>query len=428
MVALRGALRLRRFLRHWRPLWAAGLCAASFATGHMLFGDDGPAGGERSSLLSQYRQATSQMVEETAASREQAAASAQSESRDLKPDVGARRSEIRVQPTETPEPKSEFEGRLLAPAKSRTPAEPSAAHPRTQIQNPQSQMSHLRPAGVQSAKSVSLVEATPITRSESESPAKELSQTHAGATNTKPTVEIAKTASAKPAESAPARKPLKEIARPTAAPSSKPTEHQVVAKVQPTVRILQPTDPSARKSGPAAQTSTVDEENLPPIVPAWAVPRPGAKKRAMAGGAPAGNPPMNGAAQSSMRIELGSPPPRSPATIVLAPGSPAPQTPNAVQPINNPAASPATPVQSPPAKDDQKRSEGLWQRSNDGSPFLKPVTYLSETGAPPANAAGDVPQRLPPIESPQVDAATRQPQEPRLFPMPLEIANPYAAK
>jgi len=217
MVALRGALRLRRFLRHWRPIWAAGLCAASFATGHMLFGDDVPAGGEGSSLLSQYRQATSQMVEETAASREQAAASAQPEFRDLKPDVGARRSEIRVQPTETPEPKTEFEGRLLAPSKSRTPAEPSAAHPRSQIQNPQSQMSHLRSAGVQSAKSVSLVEATPITRSELESPAKEPSQTHAGA---KPTVEIAKTASAKPAESAPARKALKEIARPNAAPSS----------------------------------------------------------------------------------------------------------------------------------------------------------------------------------------------------------------
>jgi len=288
-------------------------------------------------------------------------------------------------------------------------------------------MSHLRSAGGQSAKSVSLVEVTPITRSESESPAKEPSQTHAGA---KPTVEIAKTASAKPAESAPARKALKEIARPNAAPSSKPTEHQVVAKVQPTVRILQPTDPSAKKSGHAAQTATVDEENLPPIVPAWAVPRPGAKKRATAGGLPAAIPQMNNAAQSSMRIELGSPSPRSPATIVLAPGSPAPQTPNAVQPINNPAASPSTPIQTPPAKDDQKRSEGLWQRTNDGSPFLRPVTYLADAAAPSANAAAasDVPQRLPPIESPQVDAATRQPQEPRLFPMPLEIANPYAAK
>src|SRR4051812_41476294 len=106
MVALRGALRLRRFLRHWRPLWAAGLCAASFATGQLLFGDEGPASGESSSLLSQYRQATSQMVEETAASREQAAPGTQPESRDPKSDFGARRSEIRVQTAETSEPKS----------------------------------------------------------------------------------------------------------------------------------------------------------------------------------------------------------------------------------------------------------------------------------------------------------------------------------
>src|SRR6266436_10266330 len=82
MIALTGRLRLHRILRHWRRLWAAALCAASFATGHLLFGDDDPpATVEAPSLLGQYRQATSQMVEESAASRE--------------PEVASRKPEVR---------------------------------------------------------------------------------------------------------------------------------------------------------------------------------------------------------------------------------------------------------------------------------------------------------------------------------------------
>src|SRR5437879_5860612 len=105
MVALTGQSCLRRFLRHWRRLWAAALCAASFATGHMLFGDDGPPPpAETPSLLNQYRQATSQMVEESAVSRE--------------PTTESQQPDVRDQKSEGRSPKLEFEGQSLQPAKS----------------------------------------------------------------------------------------------------------------------------------------------------------------------------------------------------------------------------------------------------------------------------------------------------------------------
>src|SRR5437763_4432261 len=104
MVALRGDVRLRRFLRQWRRLWAAAVCAASFATGQMLFGDEAPPPVETPSLLNQYRQATSQMVEESAVSREPTTESQQ-------PDVRGQKSEGRSE-------KLEFEGQSLQPARS----------------------------------------------------------------------------------------------------------------------------------------------------------------------------------------------------------------------------------------------------------------------------------------------------------------------
>src|SRR5437867_7780314 len=149
MVALRGDVRLRRFLRQWRRLWAAALCAASFATGQMLFGDDAPPlPAETPSLLSQYRQATSQMVEESAGSHESTTESQQ-------PDVRHQKSERRS-------PKLEFEGQSLQPAKSAATTDRQIPNPKSATQNPKSQMSHLRPTAVQPAKGVSLVEAKPL--------------------------------------------------------------------------------------------------------------------------------------------------------------------------------------------------------------------------------------------------------------------------
>ena len=128
-----------------------------------------------------------------------------------------------------------------------------------------------------------------------------------------------------------------------------------------------------------------------------------------------------------MRIELGNPAPRSPATIVLSPGSAGTQAPEALRPINSPAAGQAAPVKLPATKDDQKQPHGLWQRTSEASPFLKPVTYLTD---PAAHAANDSSYRLQPIAPPRIDepASPPQPAEPRLLPnpAPLEISNPYA--
>jgi hypothetical protein len=134
---------------------------------------------------------------------------------------------------------------------------------------------------------------------------------------------------------------------------------------------------------------------------------------------------------SPMRIELGNPEPRSPATIVLAPGSATSPAPETLRPINSPAAGQAVPVKLPPSKDEQKRSESVRPGINNGSPFLKPVTYLSDSaasaGSIAAGAASNSPYRLPPSAPPQFGEQTSapQPQEPRLLPMPLEISNPF---
>src|SRR5437867_4037173 len=51
----------RRFARRSKKYWVAALCAASFACGHYVLGDDD---NESESLLSQYQQATQQLVTE----------------------------------------------------------------------------------------------------------------------------------------------------------------------------------------------------------------------------------------------------------------------------------------------------------------------------------------------------------------------------
>src|SRR5436190_9917150 len=128
MVALRGDVRLRRFLRQWRRLWAAALCAASFATGQMLFGDDPPPlPAETPSLLSQYRQATSQMVEESAVGRE--------------PTTESQQADFKHQNREPKSQEPEFESRPLQPAKSAATIDRQIPNPKSTIQNSKSQMS-----------------------------------------------------------------------------------------------------------------------------------------------------------------------------------------------------------------------------------------------------------------------------------------------
>jgi len=309
-------------------------------------------------------------------------------------------------------------------------ADKSAANPKSQIVNPQSQMSHLRPTAVEPAKGVSLVEAKPLPRSEPSPRPTGSSEQQAKATSSLPSVEPA-----------PARKPLKEIAQPAAEATPQPAEGQLV-KSQPMVRILQPSGPSPKNTSSVAQASnSTDEENLPPIVPSWAVPRPGTKKRASSAGRPElisstsvqnPKPQVINPGSSTMRIELGNPEPRSPATIVLAPNAAAPSAPQTLRPIS-PTAGQAAPVKLPPSRDDQKRSDSMRPGINNGSPFLKPVTYLNDSAGPTASVAGaalsNSPYTMPPGAPPRIEQTPApSTQEPRLLPMPLEISNPYIGK
>jgi len=111
---------VRLFSRRSRKYWAVGLSAASFACGNYLFGDD------NESLLSQYQQATQQLVAEVqpATPRPQAAAKAgalapkpqsikvEATAKDISP---AQKSSRRVKPTAQPTGESGV-------AKSETPA------------------------------------------------------------------------------------------------------------------------------------------------------------------------------------------------------------------------------------------------------------------------------------------------------------------
>jgi hypothetical protein len=128
---------------------------------------------------------------------------------------------------------------------------------------------------------------------------------------------------------------------------------------------LQTSNPTPPTTSAAAKT---DEEHLPPIVPAWAVPRPGTKKKA---------PPIPSAAPADSRVQINP----SPAPLRIELGA-------------TPAPSPAMlpPPPSPPA-------------SNKPQP---PKTSF---------------QRLPPVEPSLLPSFAKAPQ-----PIALEIRNPHVAQ
>jgi hypothetical protein len=152
------------------------------------------------------------------------------------------------------------------------------------------------------------------------------------------------------------------------------------------------------------------DENLPPIVPAWAVPRPGTKKKAQ----PAAQaPPPEAAGQLSARPAEGQPPEVEQAKVAAQPIQPPPAM--RIQLGEN---SPLSPAGSAPAS------------SSPTLPSSSASSLPTMVSPPPASAAPAAThpqktsfQRLPPIEPGLLPPVARAAQ-----PMALEIVNPHVAR
>jgi len=156
----------------------------------------------------------------------------------------------------------------------------------------------------------------------------------ASSSKSKPIIVVAEPVTNDPA---PAEAPPAGSLRP-AGVSTDTTMPFIPAQPLPTASDLRPAVASAGRSGQpvvvqanvatpsARQSQATDDENLPPIVPAWAVPRPGSKKKppVVPAKAPepiktvqptAANLPIIQNAPPPMRIELGGNTTPSPATL-----------------------------------------------------------------------------------------------------------------
>jgi hypothetical protein len=181
-----GSSRRKRHVarRKKRRLWVAALCAASFVTGQMLFGEEGPQPTtvRVPSLLSEYRQAKSQIAGN-----------------------GKKEQSLKSQAPSLGSPQAE----TIDSGRDRTAV---AAILTKLVPSPSLQPPSLRTATDSPAKDTPLIVARPL--------------------------------------------PLDADVRPAVAQSD-----------------------SGQKPLAVPTSSDVEEEKLPPIVPAWAVPRPGSKKK-----------------------------------------------------------------------------------------------------------------------------------------------------
>jgi len=341
-----GFSRARRIAhRRKRGLWAAALCSASFVTGQVLFGEEQPASPPAApSLLSQYLEAKSGLVTTPAdgTPKNESTSTESPANRRLRPVV------IAADKAQEPATSTAVDAVESANMKPLT-AETSSA-------------GSLRPIAVSAASDLPFIPAQPLPTI----PAQPLPT----ASNVRPAI----------AQEAPAAKSAvaqASIAVFAAKPMAEPPRNQ----------------PQFSPS----QAQTPEKENLAPIVPAWAVPRPGKKKPSAAVTQNSEPPktaepptipalPLIQSGPAPLRIELGGSSTPSPATLPQAPPPPA---------ATNKRAETSLPQHLPAVIEMTPRLNGF-----------NPATAAK----PPV---GGEPSLLPPPKTAQ--------------PIPLEIRNPHVA-
>lgn len=281
-------LRMRRSKRYW----VAALCAASFACGHCLFGDDQT--GSSDSLLSQYQQATKQLVNEAPSARRQLSgtkiestgtttvapaqgAAPSNQTANSESPAKQQKSSRRVKPTE--------EKKESSVAKADSPPEP-VLEDKTEIAKQSTVPSTAASSPTVEAKSPPAVTYIEVPRQTAEVPKR-----------AEPRMEIitAKTASTdsprsaypvaepklKPSAQSPAganvpfvaAKPIPNQSDSRPAPASQPTP-----SLPQLINVSRQSPPFPQVTNTPAAISEVDEDHLPPIVSPASVPRPGTRK------------------------------------------------------------------------------------------------------------------------------------------------------
>ncbi|HEY2415216.1 MAG TPA: hypothetical protein VGI40_23435 [Pirellulaceae bacterium] len=323
--------RARLHTRRSKKYWVAALCAASFASGHYLFGADDD---ESESLLSQYQQATQQLVTEVQPSstrrpgsatntnphtsrlqpaKAQAASAASSGQAAPSNVAQQQKSSRRVKPAQQPTSESSVakadsltqselpsKSEPLANAEAPAKAEPPAADDRPAQEQPADNQAELAqhapaaPAASEPPPAAPWTESKPLPMVTYIPPQSEVTPKQLA-----PRMEIITPANTN-TKSPRAQDPAAQSA-PFVVAKSAPTQAEVwlPANPVPSQPLPQIINVSRQAVAPPKLASTLAElndQNLPPIVSPDQVPRPGARKK-----------PIQPAAQTTpvLRIDLG---------------------------------------------------------------------------------------------------------------------------
>jgi hypothetical protein len=294
-----GFVRTRRLIRRSKKVWVAGLCAASFACGHCLFGDE-PA--ESDSLLSQYLKTTKQVVAEVPAPTARRQSAAASSPPAPSPSPSARRPEPEVDTTgvqqtdkspianDSPEQqiRRQTSSRRVkppegAPPTSYTTKPPVAATPTPKIEEATPAVAATQPAEVTATPlevkpqpSVTYVD-VPLHGNQTQNPAvSRMEIVTAPSQSQQTTSPISPNKSPSPTqpqiiENTPFVSSRSPIAGTNTTPAPQPQGWNISRAV--------PAPPVPSQPKVLRTVSAVDEANLPPIVSPDSVPRPGMRKK-----------------------------------------------------------------------------------------------------------------------------------------------------
>ncbi len=331
-----GTARPRRIARRRkRALWAAALCSASFVTGHVLFGDDQPAAA--APLAAPAPSLIKQYLEAMS-------------------DV--------VTPPINNDPAAARRARPVVIAADKT-AEPATPTTEAVVEQVKVEPIKIAPLPAEIA------------------PAASLRPTAVSTANDLPFI---------PAQPLPTKSDVRE-AHVEATPAATPALAQTTVAASPATAAVE--NPHAKAALPPSLAQSNDDENLPPIVPAWAVPRPGTKKK------PAAPPAKPAELQRTIQPTTSTFP-----SILNAP------EPLRIELGGTPTPSPATlPQSSPPRPAPTKRADSSPLNSLPQVIEMTPRPSGFQTATTSKAPAAKEPSLLPPPQA--------------AMPMPLEIRNPH---
>jgi hypothetical protein len=305
----------RLLARRSKKYWVAALCAASFACGHYLFGADDD---ENESLLSQYQQATQQLVTEVQPQGTRRPASASNtnphtsrpqpvkaqaagvatadQSVLLKAPAPQQKSSRRIKPSQDPTPdstlaKTEQPERAETPTTEQLPANEQLAGKAVEIaqQAPSVPPAAQTPPMASENKPLPMVTWVPPQSAPTQRQLAPRMEIITPATSADPSprsqvfaAQITPFDAAKPV-------PMQAEVRSPATPQNTQPVPQIITVSLPAAAPPQPTKL-------ATSLAELNDENLPPIVSPDQVPRPGTRKK-----------PIPQAAQAApvLRIDLG---------------------------------------------------------------------------------------------------------------------------